>query len=113
MSKTRAKNIETVNRFTGYIEKFDFKVLSDFEHNKDYIAYVLDLYMKNPWAFIDYRNEIQKRVDRANSTNDDLVMLYMCEGYAEHYRKIVHLDYLRRKHLTINSDVNKILRDCQ
>ena len=111
MSKSKTKTIEAVNRFTGYIEKFDFKVLSDFEHNKYYIGYVLDMYMRNPWAFINYRNEIERRASRVNSTNDDLVMLYMCEGYAEHYRKIVHLDYLKRKHLTINSEVNKILRD--
>ena len=93
--------IKATNKITGLIQEFDLKSLGDFNDISSYIKYVMNLYVSNPWAFLEYRKVISEKI-QSEVSNENVLMMVICDSYKEHFNNVVHPDFVRRKHLAMN-----------
>lgn len=98
--------MKIINKISGLFQNFEIKHLEDFTTEKEYINYVADMYLNNPWALDEYQ-KILSQVQHLDSFD---FMNTVCLTLQAHKKKAFMPDYVFRKHQTLNCEINRLLR---
>jgi len=98
--------MKVTNKITGTLQEFEFRTVEGFSTENDYINYVVDIYMKNPWALDEYHHQ----VNQVEHTSSLEFMNTVCKSLQAHKRKAFMPDFILRKHQALHCEINKLLR---
>ncbi len=99
--------MKITNKLTGLMQDFDFRFLDDFKTQDDYINYVCDMYIKNPWALEEYH----RHINQVEPTDSYPFMNAVCQSFQAHKKKVFMPEYVLKKHQSLHCEINKILRN--